>query len=478
MHAHVGELFPGMTVENCHQFRITRNSDLWVDEEEMENLLQALQGELPRRRFSDAVRLEVADDMPDDLVELLLDHAKLGREDLYRVSGAVNLHRLAAIYDDVERDDLKYEPFVPGLQARLRGEEPIFEVLQRGDVLLHHPFQSFAPVVELVRQAARDPNVMAIKQTLYRTDSGSPLVEALIEAAQAGKDVTALVELRARFDEQANIQIASRLQAVGANVVYGIVGYKTHAKMLLIVRREGKKLRRYVHLGTGNYHAKTATAYTDVGLMTASASFGEDVQALFDQLTGLGRATRMNRLLQSPFTLHKTLIELIGREIDEAKAGRPARIVARMNSLSELSTIRALYEASQAGVQVDLIVRGICCLRPGVPGLSENIRVRSIVGRFLEHSRVCHFHAAGEELTYCSSADWMSRNLFRRVETCFPIKDPRLRQRVVQETLEIYLQDNTQSWELQSDGSYVRVQPKSPGDRVSAQETLLDRHTG
>jgi len=477
IHAHIGQLFPGMKVENCHQFRITRNSDLWVDEEEMENLLQALQGELPRRRFSDAVRVEVSEDLPEDLCELLLEQVNLGPEDLYRVPGAVNLHRLAAIYDHVRRADLKYKPFVPGLQQRLRGDESIFDVLKRGDVLLHHPFQSFAPVVELVRQAARDPNVLAIKQTLYRTDAGSPLVEALIEAAQSGTDVTALVELRARFDEQANIRIAHRLQAVGANVVYGIVGYKTHAKMLLIVRREGGKIRRYVHLGTGNYHAKTATAYTDVGLISASSAFGEDVQALFDQLTGLGRVTRMNRLLQSPFTLHKTLIKLIDAEIEEARAGRKARIIARMNSLSELTTIRKLYEASQAGVRIDLLVRGICCLRPGIPGVSENIRVRSIVGRFLEHSRVYYFYGAGEEHTYCSSADWMSRNLFRRVETCFPVRDARLRQRLVHETLEVYLQDNRQAWELGPDGSYTRVHPAEGEEPVSAQELLLERHT-
>jgi len=476
IHAHVGQLFPGMKVENCHQFRITRNSDLWVDEEEMENLLQALQGELPRRRFSDAVRVEVAEDVPDDLCDLLLDHVKLGPEDLYRVGGAVNLHRLAAIYDLVGRADLKYKPFVPGLQQRLRGDESIFDVIRRGDVLLHHPYQSFAPVVELVRQAARDPNVLAIKQTLYRTDAGSPLVEALIQAAQSGTDVTALVELRARFDEQTNIQIAHRLQAVGANVVYGIVGYKTHAKMLLIVRREQGRIRRYVHLGTGNYHAKTATAYTDIGLISASNTFGEDVQALFDQLTGLGRATKMHRLLQSPFTLHRTLMKLIRGEIAEAKAGRKARIIARMNSLSELSTIRALYEASQAGVEIDLIVRGICCLRPGVPGVSENIRVRSIVGRFLEHSRVYYFYAAGEEHTFCSSADWMSRNLFRRVETCFPIRDARLRQRVVHETLEMYLADNQQAWELDAAGRYHRVRPKEGEAPFSAQEALLERH--
>jgi len=475
IHSQMGELFPGMKVTGCHQFRITRNSDLWVDEEEMENLMAALQGELSNRRFGDAVRLEVASDMPDELCNLLLDKEKLTNDDLYRVNGPVNLHRMAAAYDHVERGDLKFAPFLPGTPRRLHAGEDIFATVRRGDILLHHPYQSFAPVVELVRQAAQDPDVLAIKQTLYRTDAGSPVVEALIKAAQAGKDVTALVELRARFDEAANIDLASRLQEVGANVVYGIVGYKAHAKMLLIIRREGTRLRRYVHLGTGNYHAKTARAYTDVGLITAARNFGEDVQALFDQLTGLGRATKMSRLLQSPFTLHKTLLKLIAAEARAARQGEPARIIARMNSLSERGIIRSLYEASQAGVKIDLLVRGICCLRPGIEGVSQNITVRSIVGRFLEHSRVFHFHAGGEQLLFASSADWMSRNLHRRVETCFPIKEARQRQRIFNETLELYLQDNTQAWQLQSDGRYRQVKPgKQPP--FTAQIELLRRH--
>ena len=475
IHSQMGELFRGMEVTGCHQFRVTRNSDLWVDEEEMENLMQALQGELSSRRFGDAVRIEVANDMPDRLCGLLLDKENLAEADLYRVNGPVNLHRMAAVYDQVERPDLKFRSFLPGTPRRLHAGEDIFATVRRGDILLHHPYQSFAPVVELLRQAAQDPDVLAIKQTLYRTDVGSPVVEALIKAAQAGKDVTALVELRARFDEAANIDLASRLQEVGANVVYGIVGYKAHAKMLLIIRREGKRLRRYVHLGTGNYHAKTARAYTDLGLITAARSFGEDVQALFDQLTGLGRATKMSRLLQSPFTLHKTLLKLIAAEAKAARQGKPARIIARMNSLSERDIIRSLYEASQAGVRIDLLVRGICCLRPGVEGVSENIRVRSVVDRFLEHSRVFFFHAAGDELLFASSADWMSRNLHRRVETCFPFKEARQRQRVLQETLELYLQDNTQAWLLGSDGRYRRAKPgKLPP--FTAQVELLRRH--
>jgi polyphosphate kinase len=477
IHANASELFPGMTVTGCYQFRVTRNSDLWVDEEEVENLLHALKGELPRRRYGAAVRLEVADNCPDEIAEFLLEQVELDAEDLYRVNGPVNLHRLAALVGPVDRPELKYPSFVPGLPRRLRGERDIFETIRRGDVLLHHPFEAFAPVLELLRTAADDPNVLAIKQTLYRTEAGSPLVEALIDAARSGKQVTALVELRARFDEAANIDLATKLEEVGANVVYGIVGYKTHAKMLMIVRREGTKLRRYVHMGTGNYHTGTVRAYTDLGLLTANRAIGEDVHRVFLQLTGLGKAVRLSKLLQSPFTLRKTLFRMIRAEARAAAAGKPARIVAKMNSLSERGIIDELYAASQAGVKIDLIVRGVCCLRAGVKGLSENIRVRSIVGRFLEHTRVFWFHAGGKESVYCASADWMSRNLLRRVETCFPIEDARLKQKVIDEGLTPYLSDNSQAWELQSDDSYERVQ-RGKDARLCAQEWLLDRLSG
>ena len=478
IHAHVAELFPGMKVKGCYQFRVTRNSDLWVDEEEVENLLQALKGELPRRRYGAAVRLEVADNCPDDIAEFLLEQVELEPEDLYRVNGPVNLSRLQTLVGSVDRPDLKYASFVPGLPRRLRGDRSIFDTIRRGDLLLHHPFESFTPVVELIRTAANDPNVLAIKQTLYRTESGSPLVEALIDAARSGKQVTALVELRARFDEAANIDLATRLEEVGANVVYGIVGYKTHAKMLMIVRREGTKLRRYIHLGTGNYHTGTVRAYTDLGLLTANREMGEDVHRVFLQLTGLGKASKLTKLLQSPFTLRKTLFRLIRAEAKAAEQGKEARIVAKMNSLSERGIIDELYAASQAGVKIDLIVRGVCCLRAGVPGLSENIRVRSIVGRFLEHTRIFWFHAGGKDLVYCASADWMSRNLLRRVETCFPIEDARLKQKVLDEGVKPYLEDNCQAWELQPDGSYVRVQPADDAPRMSAQDWLLDRLSG
>jgi polyphosphate kinase len=473
VHQHMGEIFPGMTVTGCFQFRVTRNSDLWVDEEEVENLLQALKGELPSRNYGDAVRLEVADNCPEDVAVYLQSQTQLGSADLYRCHGPVNLHRVAALYEAVDRADLKYPPFLPGVPRRLAPDRDIFEVLRRGDVLLHHPYESFGPVVEFVRQAAADPHVLAIKQTLYRAGPRSPLVEALLEAARAGKEVTAVIELRARFDEAANIDLAMRLQEAGAGVVYGVVGYKAHAKLLMVVRREGKRLRRYSHLGTGNYHPGTARVYTDFSLLTANREVGEDVHKLFTQLTGLGKVTRLKKLLQSPFTLQRTLIALIDHEAERARHGRTSGIRAKMNALSEPSIIRALYRASQAGVPIDLIVRGICCLRPGVPGISDTIRVRSIIGRFLEHSRVFCFHADGEELTYCSSADWMSRNLYRRVEACFPVEDARLRARVVDEGLASYLADNVQAWLLQADGRWRRARPGTARPR-SAQESLLD----
>ena len=471
---HVDELFPGMAVKGCYQFRVTRNSDLWVDEEETEDLLQAVKGELPGRRFGAAVRLEVAHDCPPDVSAFLLDMVELGPEDLYRVHGPVNVHRLVAIHELADRPDLKFPPFVPGLSKRFEKGRSHFEVIRRGDVLLHHPFESFGPVIELIREAAADPSVLAIKQTLYRVGAKSPLVDALLDAARAGKEVTALVELRARFEEAANIDLATRLQEAGANVVYGIVRYKAHAKALMIVRREGRRLRRYVHLGTGNYHTGTTRSYTDFGLMTCDKEIGEDVHRLFAQLTGLGGAGRMRRLLQSPFTLYPTLLELIEREAQAAREGRKARIVARMNAIEEPHVIRALYEASQAGVRIDLIVRGISCLRPGVPGVSENIRVRSIVGRFLEHSRVFRFHADGKDLVYLASADWMTRNLHHRVETCFPVDDPRLKARVTQEGLDPYLADNTQAWRLGQDGNYTRAKPGRRKPRA-AQAELLKR---
>lgn len=475
IHAHVGDLFPGMTATGCYQFRVTRNSDLFVDDEEVDDLLRAMEGELPSRRFGDAVRLEVADNCPPEMISFLQHQFNLGDDDVFQVNGPVNMSRLLAIYDLVDRPELKYPPFSPSRPLRITRNADLFDVIRKGDVLLHHPFQSFAPVVDLVRQAASDPCVLTIKQTLYRTGSESAIVEALVDAARAGKEVTVVVELRARFDEEANIDVANHLQEAGAHVVYGVVGHKTHAKMMLIVRREGRQLRRYVHLGTGNYHARTTRLYTDFSLMTCDAAIGEDVHKVFQQLTALGRASKLKKLLQSPFTLHKTMLVLIRREARAAADGRPARIIAKMNALIEPQIIHALYEASQAGVKVDLIVRGVCALRPGIKGVSENIQVRSIVGRFLEHTRIFHFHAEGEEIVYLSSADWMGRNFFNRVETCVPVEEKRLRNRVMKEGLLDYLGDNTQSWLLQPDGSWKRVTHGSHRPR-SAQRELLEYH--
>lgn len=469
VHAHVEELFPGMKVTGCYQFRVTRNSDLWVDEEEIEDLLSALRGQLSQRRYGDAVRVEVADDCSTEMADFLLENFQLSDSDLYRVHGPVNLSRIAALYEMVARPDLKFPTFVPGLPRREYEPDDPFGSLRQGDVLLHHPYQSFQPVIDLLRHAARDPNVLAIKQTLYRTGKDSPLVQALLDAARAGKEVTAVIELRARFDEAANIKLATLLQEAGAKVVYGIVGYKCHAKMLLIVRREESRIQRYVHLGTGNYHAGTARAYGDIGLLTTNRRLAEDVHRIFLQLTSLGSAPELQLMLQSPFTLQPTVLECIEREARLAEEGKPARIIAKMNSLSDPTMIRALYRASCAGVRIDLIVRGICCLRPGVPGASENIRVRSLLGRFLEHARAWWFGADGDSRVWCSSADWMERNLYRRVETAFPIEDPEHVERVRHELFELALEDAPGVWELHSDGSYARVER----DRDESAQTRL-----
>ncbi|KPV41170.1 polyphosphate kinase [Thiohalorhabdus denitrificans] len=473
IHAFVDELFPGMTVTGCYQFRVTRNSDLFVDEEEIDDLRRALEGELPQRRYGAAVRLEVADNCPDDMADYLLEEFGLGREDFFRVNGPVNLNRLLAIPDLVNRPDLKYTGFTPGLPPEIAHQPDLFAVLREQDVLLHHPFESFTPVVDFLRQAAADPHVLAIKQTLYRTGPESAVVDALVQAARAGKEVTVVVELRARFDEEANIALANRLQEAGAHVVYGVVGYKTHAKLILVVRREGGRLRQYVHLGTGNYHPRTARLYTDYGLLTTDPRIGEDVHKVFLQLTSLGRASDLNHLLQAPFTLHDALRDKIKRERKNAEAGRPARIIAKVNSLVESRLIRDLYRASMAGVPIDLVVRGMCCLRPGVEGISDNIRVRSVVGRFLEHTRVYYFENGGSPELYGSSADWMERNFFRRVEVAFPIRDSRLRARLLRE-LDAYLRDNTQAWLLGSDGAYHRAEPGEGEAPFSAQQALLE----
>jgi polyphosphate kinase len=476
LHAHVDELFAGMKVLGSYQFRVTRNSDLFVDEEEIKNLRIALQGELLHRHFGAAVRLEVADNCSPAMTEFLLQQFGLREEDLYRVEGPVNLYRLREVPDQVDRPDLKYAPFHAGLPAPLDKSSDLFELLKKQDVLLHHPYQSFAPVIDFIRTTAADPNVIAIKQTVYRTGTDSELMEILVDAARRGKEVTVVVELMARFDEEANLNWAARLEEVGAHVVYGVVGHKTHAKMALIVRREdtesGKVLRRYVHLATGNYHPRTARLYTDFGLMTSNEELCADVAEVFKQLTGLGRASKMKHIWQSPFTLHKRVLAAIQNEARLAREGQGGRIIAKMNALLDSEVIDELYLASQAGVKIDLIVRGVCALRPGIAGLSENIRVRSVIGRFLEHSRVFYFHDGGAEEVYLASADWMGRNFFRRIELCFPVLDPALKQRVIREGLQPYLDDNVQAWQMDSEGAYMRVKPRRGRPR-SAQEELL-----
>lgn len=472
IHAYADDLFYGLNVTGCYQFRVTRNSELFVDEEEVDDLLRAVEGELFSRHYGDSVRLEVASNCPEELVDFLLEQFRLGHEDLYLVDGPVNLNRLTDIIEMTDRPELKYPFFTPARPPLLAPGADFFELLRNEDILLHHPYESFAPVIEFVRQVAADPQVLTVKQTLYRTGSDSAIVDALVAAARSGKEVTVVIELRARFDEEANVALATRLHEAGAHVVYGIVGYKTHAKMLLVTRREGRKLVHYAHLGTGNYHSRTARVYTDYGLLTSDPGICRDVLRVFQQLTSLSKVVKLDRLLQSPFTLHKALLRKIQREIDHAAAGKPARIIIKINALIEPQLIQALYAASCAGVEVDLIVRGICALRPGIPGVSERIRVRSVVGRLLEHTRVYYFDNGGDAEIWCASADWMERNMFRRVEIAFPILNPRLAKRVYRDLL-YYLKDNVQAWILQPDGSYERAVPAPGAARFSAQEALL-----
>ncbi|RIZ65397.1 MAG: polyphosphate kinase 1 [Methylococcales bacterium] len=472
IHAFVNELFNGMTVKGCHQFRVTRNSDFFVDDDAIDDLLLAVQGELAMRNYGNEVRLELDAACPDDTVNFLLDRFEMNRDRLFLVDGPVNLNRIQEINSLVNRPDLKFAPFKPSTPPQLARNKDIFAAIKRHDILLHHPFESFSPVVEFLRQAAASPDVIAIKQTLYRTGADSPVVAALIKAARAGKEVTVVIELRARFDEKANIDLASKLQEAAVHVVYGVVGYKTHAKMCLVLRREGKDLRHYVHLGTGNYHPKTAQIYTDYGLFSCNKELGEDVRRVFAQLTSLGKVTKLNKLLQSPFTLHKGIIEKIEREIEHAKNGKPAKIIIQVNAIVEEQSIQALYRASQAGVEVKLMVRGICCLRPGIPGISENIEVRAIIGRFLEHARIYAFANDGNQEVYASSADLMNRNMFRRVEICFPIESKRLANRILHD-LDLYLKDNTQAWLLQPDGSYLQLLHTSNDEPTQAQSLIL-----
>ncbi|EON21121.1 polyphosphate kinase [Cupriavidus sp. GA3-3] len=474
LHAHVGELFSGMTVRGCYQFRVTRNSELFVDEEEVKNLREALQGELPHRHYGDAVRLEVADNCTPAMTGFLQQQFGLAASEVFSVNGPVNLVRLMQVPDQVDRPELKYLPFRAGLPKVLHEHSDIFRAIREGDILLHHPFQSFTPVVDFVRQAAQDPDVVAISQTVYRAGHDSVLLSALIEAARNGKEVTVVVELLARFDEEANIGWATQLEEVGAHVIYGVVGFKAHAKMVMVLRREGGKLRRYVHLGTGNYHHQTTRTYTDFGLLTCNESLTQDVAQVFSQLTGRGQTHCMTHIWQSPFTLKTGLLEAIRREAGHARAGRKGWIVVKMNALLEPDLIQALYDASRDGVRIDLIIRGACALRPGVAGLSENITVKSVMGRFLEHSRIFYFHDGGAEKVMLSSGEWMERSLSRRIEICFPILDAGLKERVIAEGLKPYLADRRDTWQMAPDGTYER---QGSRDGEGAQNILLSALT-
>ena len=480
MQAFVNELFPGIKTTGCYQFRVTRNSDLFVSEDDITDLRSALQGELPTRHLGEAVRLEISANTPDKLVERILIESNLQESDCYRVNGPVNLVRLAQIPELIDRPDLKFIPATPQYPSVFINEESIFDAISKQDILLHHPYESFEPVLELLRQAAKDPQVLAIKQTVYRTGDESLVMDALMDAARNGKEVTVVVELLARFDEQTNMQWAAKLEAVGAHVIYGVVGHKCHAKMLLIVRREivssrtkGKfVLKRYAHLGTGNYHPRTARLYTDFGLLTADPHITADMHQVFQQLTGTGKQMALSRLWQSPFTMQDEIIKHIRSETRAAKAGKKARIIAKMNALLEPSVIQELYRASQAGVKIDLIIRGVCALMPGVVGLSENIKVRSIIGRFLEHHRIYYFYANGQEKVYLSSADWMDRNLYRRVEIAFPILEPGIKARVIFEGLKALLQDNQAAWLMESEGHYHKIKSKSKYPFIAQLELL------
>ncbi|MEA1989516.1 MAG: polyphosphate kinase 1 [Pseudomonadota bacterium] len=491
LHANVSRLFPGMTVTGCYQFRVTRNTNLFIDEEEVDDLMSALRGELSGRQYGGAIRLEVADNCPQHMMDYLLDRFNLEKDALYKVNGPVNLHRLDAVSGMANRPDLLFKPYTQksftakkrpsknAFKIFTRHKEPdtLFDKIKQKDILLHHPYDSFSPVIDFLKQASKDPDVLAIRMTLYRTGENSEIIKALEKAAQNGKEVTAVVELRARFDEDNNIIQATRLQDAGVHVVYGVVGYKTHAKMILVVRREADRIRYYTHMGTGNYHHITTRFYSDFGLLTANPKIGKDASKIFQQLTSLGDTKNLDVLLQSPFTLQSGMIERIAREAEHAREGKSARIIAKMNGLEEKGIIDALYKASQAGVKIDLIVRGICSLRPGIPGLSENITVTSIIGRFLEHHRIYYFENDGAKPElFCSSADWMRRNLMARVETCFPILDEACFQQVYTEGLAMYLQDNTGAWILQPDGSYLAKQLNNDKP-YSAQNLLIEKYS-
>ncbi|MDL2355671.1 MAG: polyphosphate kinase 1 [Pseudomonadota bacterium] len=473
IHSHIEDMFTGRDVLAYSQFRVTRDSDLWVDEDEVKNLRQALKGELQGRQFGTSVRLEVAKNCPPELSQFLLDQFNLGPSRLYAVDGPVNLVRLTELIDHVQQPSLRFEPFIAGMPHKTANLD-VFDQLRRHDILLHHPFQSFQTVIDFVCVAATDPQVVAIKQTIYRTGMDSALMEALMTAARNGKEVIVIVELMARFDEEANINWADKLEQAGAQVVYGVVGLKTHAKVALVIRREADGLQYYAHLGTGNYHMTTTRLYTDFGLLTANQAMGSDVNEVFIHLTSLTKPHKLNYLWLAPFALQSEIIKAIRNEARIARSGRPGRIIAKINALVDESVIRALYSASHDGVKIDLIVRGACTLRPGVRGLSENIKVRSVIGRFLEHSRIFYFRNDLAHDVHLASADWMTRNLFRRIEVAFPVLDKALKRRVISEGLNPYLKDNSNAWELNADGHYHRHKARGKQSEFSAQRYLME----
>ena len=479
IHDNLEDLFPGLKIKGCHQFRVTMDSNLFYDEEEVESLRDVLAGMLPERQYGEAVRLEVVNDCPRDIIRFLREQYQLDADSVYAVNGPVNLYRLMNFPELIDRPDLRYPPYrpkTPEVLGNLPASSRLFDLLDRQDILLHHPFNSFKWTIRFLREAAADPEVVAIKQTIYRTGLESDLTEILESAARSGKEVTVIIELSARFDEEANIQLAQRLEQAGAQVLYGVVGHKTHAKMMLVVRRSEDGLRRYAHLGTGNYHSVTTRLYTDYALLTANQDLCEDVHKIFLQVASLGRAPKLNLMYQSPLTLGQGIIKKIQTAAERASKGEKAVIYGKMNALTEYGIVDALYEASQAGVTIDLLVRGECRLRPGVKGLSDNIRVRSIIGRFLEHTRVFYFRVGEDEEMYLSSADWMTRNIHRRVETMFPVLDEEIQKRIMSEAFGVYFEDNCQSWQLEPDGTYTKTAIGRGHKRFAAQEALMAMH--
>ncbi|HEX8746796.1 MAG TPA: polyphosphate kinase 1 [Pyrinomonadaceae bacterium] len=473
MAANVGTLFPRMHPGSCYTFRVTRDADEEIREDKANDLLRSMEQALRKRRFGLPVRLEVSKSMPEAMVKLLLDELEVTDEDVYRIEGPIDVTRLMPLYE-LDRPELKDKPLKPTTPARLRGKKPIFDYIRKHDVLIHHPYHSYDAVTNFLESAVSDPEVVAIKICLYRTGKNSPIPQMLIKAVEEGKQVTALVEIKARFDEENNIEWAKQLEESGVHVVYGLIGLKTHCKVALVIRNEGDDLRRYVHVATGNYNPTTSRFYTDFGLFTSNEEIGTDVIDLFNYLTGFSRHKKYRRLLVSPGSLRERTIELIRREAAHARAGRPARIIVKINRLADPQVIAAFYEASQAGVHVDLIVRGTCMLKPGVPGVSETISVRNVVGRFLEHSRIFYFANGGEEEVYTGSADWMPRNFDRRVEIIAPVDDPELKRYLVDEVLSIYLRDNVKARRLMPDGGYERVVAGPGEERIDSQEYFIE----